>query len=77
MRYIFAGLLVLLGVASAEAQSRNAFCARWHNVCKSTCPAGTPKVSCHATCADRLAACRSSGCYHFNNPGPRCQGQTR
>jgi hypothetical protein len=78
LRVLIAGIVVVCAfVGQAEAQSRTAYCARWHNVCRTTCPANTPKVVCHATCDDRLNACKSSGCYFFNVPGPRCEGQVR
>src|SRR5688572_16733099 len=69
VRYAIAALLVLSGLASADARTRSAFCARWHNVCKTTCPGFGASAVCLATCVDRLAACRKSGCYHFNKPG--------
>jgi hypothetical protein len=70
-------LLLVAGVGAADAANRAQFCARWHNVCRTTCPAGVPTVTCHAVCADRLDACRKSGCYFFNRPRPRCEGDLR
>jgi hypothetical protein len=69
--------LMFLSDGAALAQNRGQFCARWHNVCKKTCPAGVPKAACHATCEDRRERCLKTGCYFFNNPGPRCQGEQR
>ena len=67
-------LAVLTLVGPAYAQNRAAFCARWHNVCRTTCPPTTPTAVCHATCDDRRAGCLATGCYRFNVPGPRCEG---
>jgi len=55
-----------------ETQSQ--FCARMHAFC-TRCDAGrardVPKATCLATCASRLAACRSDGCYAYSDR-PRC-----
>ena len=64
--------------SSAEAQqARNVaeFCGVWQGVCNRTCPSGPG--NCRSECASRVAACRSSGCFHFNNPGPRCFNNAR
>ena len=65
-----AGFAALGSVPSAHAAgcSKAAFCAGWYVVCKRTLPAGG-SVS---VCDSRRSACLSSGCFHFNSPGPRC-----
>jgi hypothetical protein len=68
-----AGLLAILLFAPADAQqARNVteFCGVWRGVCNRTCPTGAG--NCTGECATRHAACRTSGCFHFNRPGPRC-----
>lgn len=61
------------GISVRPGETRVQFCSGWHDTCKRTCPAGVPTASCHAVCEGRLQSCESTGCYHFNNPGPRCQ----
>jgi hypothetical protein len=51
-------------------QSRVTFCAVWAQVCQRTCVQGAG--NCGAACGQRLDACRSSGCFHFSSPRPRC-----
>jgi hypothetical protein len=79
MRKLFFVLAAVqsLIAGSAFAQSRAQFCNRWHGVCTSTCPANVAKAICKATCADRKQACQRTGCFHFNTPGPRCQGDLK
>ena len=65
------GLAFLLGSAgSANAETRAQFCSRWNVVCKKTCP---PGQNCDPVCAERVAACRTNGCYFFNRPRTRCE----
>jgi hypothetical protein len=74
---VAAGLLVSTLIMAEPARadySRNAFCGRWHQICRTTCPAGVPIERCHAVCQGRLGQCAKTGCYHFNQPRPRCQG---
>ena len=85
MSRLIVGLAFVLSVgvfafisSSAEAQqARNLaeFCVVWQGVCNRTCPSGAG--NCSRDCASRVAACRSSGCFHFNNPGPRCYNNAR
>jgi len=66
-------LFTALVPAPAEAQqARNIpeFCNVWQRICNRTCPSGPG--NCTGECASRHAACRTSGCFHFNRPGPRC-----
>ena len=65
-------LTVLPPVSSDAEQARNVaeFCGVWERVCNRTCPAGPG--NCRGECAARATGCRSSGCFHFNRPGPRC-----
>ena len=68
-----AGLFTTLVPAPAEAQqARNVaeFCGVWRGVCNRTCPTGPG--NCTGECASRASACRTSGCFQFNRPGPRC-----
>jgi len=72
--YACAGLLALAVLslappAAAQSCPTNVFCGGWRNVCLRTCPAG----DCTAVCTQRYNACLSSGCFHFNSPGPRCK----
>ena len=73
---VVGGLLVstLIMAGSARAETRNEFCGRWHQVCRTTCPTNVTLERCHAVCRGRLAQCPKTGCYHFNLGGPRCQG---
>ena len=65
------GFLLLLGSAGpANAETRAQFCSRWNVVCQKTCP---PGQNCNPVCAERVAGCRTNGCYFFNRPGPRCE----
>ena len=70
-------LLFVLGVLSTFAfidpvnahGPRQKFCSTWLSLCKQTSPGPQgPGV-----CASRHSSCLSSGCFHFNNPGPRCE----
>jgi hypothetical protein len=47
-------------------------CKDWHSICVSRPVAGVSQDQIRATCAQRLAACYSSGCFQFNVGGPRC-----
>lgn len=61
--------LLALSITGASAQSsKEQFCQMWHGICNDT---GNASV-----CKSRLSGCRASGCYHFNNPGPRCWNNT-
>jgi hypothetical protein len=67
------GLLTTLVSVPAEAQrGRNVaeFCNVWQRICNRTCPTGPG--NCRSECASRNSACRTSGCFHFNRPRPRC-----
>jgi hypothetical protein len=76
---VSARVFCFLGAASesARAETRAQFCARWHAVCTQCTGRGAtvPRETCLYHCAARLQECRTSGCYFFNVPGPRCQGQ--
>ena len=75
---LFVSAAVAFISSAAEAQqARNLaeFCVTWQGVCNRTCPSGAG--NCTRDCASRVAACRSSGCFHFNNPGPRCFNSAR
>ena len=52
-----------------EARNVTEFCGVFQGVCRRTCPGGQ---DCSTACAERASRCRSSGCFHFNSPGPRC-----
>jgi len=72
--------LVLLGIAlspfeCAAAGGSPAFCRTWLNVCNRTCPNGPG--TCGGVCSGRYESCLSSGCFFFNVPGPRCQGNAK
>jgi hypothetical protein len=53
-----------------QKASRVTFCAAWAQVCQRNCAQGAG--NCGTICGQRLDACRSSGCFHFNAPRPRC-----
>jgi hypothetical protein len=55
--------------------SRVTFCSAWAQVCQRTCPQGPG--NCGAFCGQHLDACRSTGCFHFNNPRPRCDSNPK
>src|SRR5262245_58866149 len=71
---LFAIGLLWTSVANA-AETRAQFCQRWHAVCTRCDGLGArvPRETCLSTCSARLANCRTTGCYAFNRPGPRCQ----
>lgn len=74
--FLAAGML-LAHAGAAQAETRAQFCARWHAVC-TRCDglgASVPRAQCLRTCSGRLATCKRTGCYHFNDPGPMCQGR--
>ena len=59
-----------IGKSQGAVQCSNAtFCGGWYAVCKRTLPVGG-SIS---VCDQRRSACLSSGCFHFNNPRPRCK----
>jgi hypothetical protein len=67
------GLFTTLVSVPAEAQRTRTvaeFCTFWQRTCNRTCPTGPG--NCRRECASRASACRTSGCFHFNSPGPRC-----
>ncbi len=71
---IVAASVGLFGSLADQAQgatrcSNATFCGGWFSVCKRTIPPGGSI----AVCNQRRAACLSSGCFHFNSPGPRCK----
>jgi len=80
MRTLIAMMIIVLSVVSVAAkdsrpgETQAQFCARMHAFC-TRCDAGrardVPKATCLATCASRLAACRSNGCYAYSDR-PRC-----
>ena len=61
-------------VAEAMAAGSPAFCRTWLDVCNKTCPGGPG--TCSGVCAARHQTCLASGCFPFNVPGPRCEGNT-
>jgi hypothetical protein len=61
-----------LSVCPAFAAGSEAFCSTWLKLCNKTCPDGPG--SCGGACAQRDGGCRTSGCFFFNIPGPRCEG---
>lgn len=65
----------LLPLEGAAAAGSAAFCGPWLKLCNRTCPNGPG--TCSAVCSGRYQACLSSGCFFFNTPGPRCQGNAR
>ncbi|SRR6266481_9141201 len=64
--------MTVLSMEPASAAGSRAFCGTWLNLCNKTCPGGAG--TCGGVCTDRYNACLSSGCFYFNTPGPRCQG---
>jgi hypothetical protein len=67
------GLFTTLVSVPAEAQRTRTvaeFCNFWQRTCNRTCPTGPG--NCRRECASRASACRMSGCFYFNSPGPRC-----
>src|SRR5262245_9925239 len=72
---LMAAVVCVMGLLGAPAHgqqmSRSAFCTAFEQICQRTCPQGPG--SCGAICGQRLEACRSSGCFHFNVPRPRCE----
>lgn len=68
---IFLWCIAAVAVFAAPASAQNirtGFCNGWHGVCLRTCPGG----DCSGVCRQRLATCRTTGCFHFNVPRPRC-----
>ena len=62
-----AGFFTIAASSLADAQqARNVaeFCGVWQGICNRT--------GSRSECASRATECRSSGCFHFNRPGPRC-----
>ena len=57
-------------VSAQEAKSVSQFCAIWERICNRTCTTGPG--TCSPVCSSRRSACTTSGCFHFNSPGPRC-----
>jgi hypothetical protein len=70
MSHYLLGLALLLASLfaskSAMACPVQVFCSGWNAVCQRT--GGLPEV-----CSARRSQCLKTGCYHFNNPGPRCR----
>ena len=64
--------VTLFTTEPTSAAGSRAFCGTWLNLCNKTCPGGAG--ACVGVCAARHTACLSSGCFYFNTPGPRCQG---
>src|SRR5262249_30830527 len=62
-------------VGPTSAAGSRAFCSTWLNLCNKTCPGGPG--TCGDVCAARFSTCLSSGCFPFNVPGPRCEGNAR
>lgn len=80
VRYLIVGLLSVLAAAlvrveSVAAAGSPAFCGTWLKLCNRTCPGGPG--TCSGVCSARYTACLASGCFQFNVPGPRCQGNAR
>ncbi|WP_088345581.1 MULTISPECIES: hypothetical protein [Rhodomicrobium] len=73
-RIVFLVLALVFCCVLAKAESRAEFCARWHKVCRTTCPTGVSKATCNDTCAGRIGLCQQSGCYNFRQMGPQCEG---
>jgi hypothetical protein len=67
--------VVLLATGQTSAAGSQAFCGTWLKLCNNTCPEGPGK--CGGVCATRYKGCLSSGCFFFNTPGPRCQGNSK
>jgi hypothetical protein len=57
-------------VMAQQAKNVVEFCGVWQGVCNRTCPSGPGK--CAAECSTRASGCRTSGCFQFSKPGPRC-----
>lgn len=64
--------VAVLAMAPASAAGSRAFCGTWLSVCNKTCSGGPG--TCGGVCAARHSAWLSSGCFNFNVPGPRCEG---
>jgi hypothetical protein len=77
MKAIWLACALALGIffsatntATAQvARNVGEFCGIRQLVCNRTCRGGG---DCSLDCTTRLAACRSNGCFHFNQPRPRC-----
>ena len=65
MRDILVGAILLASVSVAFAETNREFCRDMHQVCSTACPGGDARVTCLATCAERLVACYGNGCYFF------------
>jgi hypothetical protein len=83
MRRTGIGVLVSVTILSGAifsieptcAAGSRAFCGTWLSVCNRTCPGGAG--TCGGVCGARHAACLTSGCFYFNTPGPRCEGNAK
>jgi hypothetical protein len=77
MKAIWFACALALGIFFSTANTATAqvarnvgeFCGIWQRICNRVCPGGG---DCSAVCTSRLTACRSNGCFHFNQPRPRC-----
>lgn len=67
-----ATILGVLSTGPAFAAGSEAFCGTWLKLCNKTCPEGAG--TCGGACAQRYKGCHTSGCFFFNVPGARCQG---
>lgn len=79
VRLVGAGLMVLsIGLWPIDAPlaaGSKAFCGTWLRLCNKTCTDGPG--TCGGVCSARHKACLSTGCFNFNVPGPRCQGNAK
>jgi hypothetical protein len=68
------GSLTINQPAQAQAQTRAEFCAFQNSVCIQCTGVGAtvPKAKCLATCRQRLADCRRTGCFKWIATGPVC-----
>ena len=66
--------LLVFSPNRALAVGSENFCGTWLRLCNKTCPEGPGK--CERVCAQRYKGCRTSGCFFFNVPGPRCEGNS-
>ena len=73
-RILLAMLLAILAFDPAFAAGSEGFCGTWLKLCNKTCPEGPG--TCGTVCAQRYKGCRSSGCFFFNVPRPRCEGNS-
>jgi hypothetical protein len=77
MRFALLAILSvgMLSIEGASASGSPGFCGTWLKLCNKTCPTGPG--TCGPVCSTRYKGCLSSGCFFFNVPGPRCEGNAK